>query len=203
MQQHTAPATRAIVVAMVLGILVGLSAQLMDLPTAWYQVIFTNGLQVVGQIFIGLLKMLVVPIVLISIIAGVAHIGDLRQLGRTGGSALALYLVTSMLAIAMAMVVAGALGIGHGMALPAASLTLPEPPPLRQVVLDLFPSNPFAALAKGEMIQIIVLATLLGMSAATAGPLGQRVATGVEALNHVLMRLVSVVMWWTPVVCFA
>ena len=107
-----------------------------------------------------------------------------------------------MLAIAMAMVVAGALGIGHGMALPAASLTLPEPPPLRQVVLDLFPSNPFAALAKGEMIQIIVLATLLGMSAATAGPLGRRVATGVEALNHVLMRLVSVVMWWTPVGVF-
>jgi Na+/H+-dicarboxylate symporter len=194
-------ATLRILCAMVAGIAVGLFAQHINMPAQWHHAVFTP-LQMGGDIFLRLIKMLVVPVVLVSIICGVAGLGDLKDLGKLGGSALLLYVLTSMLAIALAMVIAQSLHLGVGMALPTTDITLGKAPPLKTTILNMFPMNPFAALATGNMLQIIVFAILFGMACASCGKLGQDVSRGLAACNAVLMRLVHIVMALTPIGVF-
>lgn len=194
-------ATLRILCAMIAGISTGLIAQHMSMPDHWHNVVFTP-LQMGGDIFLRLIKMLVVPVVLVSIICGVAGLGDLKHLGKLGGSSLLLYVLTSMLAITLAIVIAHSMHLGAGMALPTTGITLEKAPPLKQTILNMFPMNPFAALAQGHMLQIIIFAMLFGMACASCGKLGLDVSRGLAACNAVLMRLVHIVMALTPIGVF-
>jgi Na+/H+-dicarboxylate symporter len=161
-------------------------------------------LYTVGQIFIASLKMLVVPLVFVSLVCGVHGLSDPAKLGRLGGKAILLYVVTTAIAITTAIFFALLVSPGEGVSLIADSqYVAKQAPSLAQVIIDIFPDNPFKAMAQGNMLQVIVFALLFGISIALSGEAGKRVAELFDDLNIIIMKLVTVLMNLAPYGVFA
>lgn len=161
---------------------------------------------VIGELFITLLKMLVVPLVTFSLICGVCGIGDINKLGRVGLKSFLLFMLTTALAITLAITVATIVGPGQGFELTEASkgtFSAPEAPPLSQVIIDLVPSNPVEAYASGNMLQIIFFTILFSVCVLMIGERGKPIHSAAERLNEVMMKVVSVVMHIAPYGVFA
>jgi Na+/H+-dicarboxylate symporter len=197
--------TQKILVAMGAGIVVGALLGAFGSGTALVDDWLVGGLfEIVGQIFIALLQMMVVPLVLVSLVCGVTALGDMRALGRLGAKTLGIYLVTTAVALVLALSLALLVSPGEGFAL-AGSVEYESraAPPLTQVLIDLVPSNPVRALAEGQMLQIIVFALLLGFAISVSGEAGRRVAGVFSDLNDVVMRMVLLVIKTAPIGVFA
>ncbi|GHG02648.1 dicarboxylate/amino acid:cation symporter [Thalassotalea marina] len=207
--------TARIVIGMISGILVGLLFKAIMGESGDYVIplgfseasislkaIFVEGIfEVIGQIFIASLKMLVVPLVFVSLICGTCSLQDTTKLGRIGGKAIGLYLITTAIAISFAMGMAFLFtpGESEGIVLTTTStFEAKEAPTLAQVFIQMFPSNPFAAFAQGNMLQVIVFALLFGIAIALSGEAGNRIASLFEDLNVVVMRLVTILMNLAP-----
>jgi Na+/H+-dicarboxylate symporter len=161
-------------------------------------------LYTVGQIFIASLKMLVVPLVFVSLVCGVHGLSDPVKLGRLGGKAILLYVVTTAIAITTAISFALLVSPGEGVSLISDSqYVAKQAPSLAQVIIDIFPDNPFKAMAQGNMLQVIVFALLFGISIALSGDAGKRVAVLFDDLNIIIMKLVTVLMNLAPYGVFA
>jgi Na+/H+-dicarboxylate symporter len=161
-------------------------------------------LEIIGQIFMASLRMLVVPLVFVSLVCGVCSLQDTTKLGRIGGKAIGLYLVTTAIAISFAIFIALIIGPGEGVGMTAStSFTSREAPSFAQVIIQMFPTNPFEAFAQGNMLQIIVFALLFGIAIALSGKTGERVASLFEDLSEVIMRLVAILMNIAPYGVFA
>lgn len=161
-------------------------------------------LEIIGQIFMASLRMLVVPLVFVSLVCGVCSLQDTTKLGRIGGKAIGLYLVTTAIAISLAILVALIVGPGEGVGMTTStSFSSREAPSLAQVIIQMFPTNPFESFAQGNMLQIIVFALLFGIAIALSGKAGERVASLFEDLSTVIMRLVTILMNLAPYGVFA
>ena len=161
---------------------------------------FVEGLfNVGGNIFITSLKMLVVPLVFISLVCGVCSLNDSAKIGRLGAKSIGLYLFTTAIAITFAISIALLISPGEGMNLTTEqSYQAKEAPGFAQVVIDMFPSNPINAMAEGDMLQIIVFSLLFGVAMALSGSAGTRVAALFEDLNKIVMRMVTILMGLAP-----
>ena len=199
--------TTKILVWMGVGMLTGSLINAFAQDVTFIQDYFVNGVfHVIGSIFINALKMLVVPLVTFSLITGVCGIGDINTLGRVGVKAFLLFLLTTAIAITLAVSVATLVGPGESFnmsAVGATEFTPPPAPPLSQVFIDLVPSNPVAAYANGEMLQIIVFTILFSICLIMIGKPGESIAQGAEKLNMVMMQLVTVVMHLAPLGVFS
>ncbi|HEX5791847.1 MAG TPA: dicarboxylate/amino acid:cation symporter [Rheinheimera sp.] len=152
-----------------------------------------------GEIFIASLKMLVVPLVFVSLVCGTCSLSDTSALGRLGGKTIALYLVTTAIAISLAIFAALLVGPGEGIQMQSdATFNPSEAPALSQVFIDIFPSNPIESMAKGNMLQIIVFAVLFGLAMAMSGKAGERLAAVFTDLSEVIMKLVTLLMNLAP-----
>jgi Na+/H+-dicarboxylate symporter len=152
-----------------------------------------------GEIFLASLKLLVVPLVFVSLVCGTASLDDIAKLGRVGGKTLSLYLMTTAMAITLALTAALIVRPGAGFELqPEVSFVAQETPSLVETLINLFPSNPVRAMAEGNMLQIIVFAGLLGLAITMAGDPGKRVLALFSDLNEVVMRLVMLLMHFAP-----
>ena len=208
--------TTRIVIGMVAGILIGsylqwlmpdgsdkvISLYLFDLSIRTF---FVDGvLEVIGQIFMASLRMLVVPLVFVSLVCGVCSLKDTSKLGRIGGKAIALYLATTAIAISFAIFIALLIAPGEGVNMATnSSFAAKEAPSLAQVIIQMFPTNPFASFAQGNMLQVIVFALLFGIAIALSGKAGERIAALFEDLSEVIMRLVTILMNIAPYGVFA
>ncbi|MBT8094017.1 MAG: dicarboxylate/amino acid:cation symporter [Gammaproteobacteria bacterium] len=198
--------TTKILIWMVAGLVLGSLTNAFASDVAFIQDYFVNGLfHVVGAMFITGLKMLVVPLVTFSLICGVYGIGDIAKLGRVGIKAFGLFILTTALAITLAITVAGIVGPGEGFELTGdqGEFTAPVAPPLTQVIIDLVPGNPVAAYAEGNMLQIIFFTILFAVCMLMVGEPGRKVAEGAERLNQIMMQVVTVVMHVAPYGVFA
>ena len=208
--------TKRIVIGMVAGILLGTFLQWLmpngsDKEVNLYlfeislKAFFVDGvLEVIGQIFMASLRMLVVPLVFVSLVCGVCSLKDTSKLGRIGGKAIALYLATTAIAISFAIFVALIIAPGEGVNMVSnSSFTGREAPSLAQVLIQMFPTNPFASFAQGNMLQIIVFALLFGIAIALSGKAGERISAVFEDLSEVIMRLVTILMNIAPYGVFA
>ncbi|WP_035479379.1 dicarboxylate/amino acid:cation symporter [Aliagarivorans marinus] len=197
--------THRILISMVAGIAMGVLLQTFAADSQFVQDYIINGLfNIVGTVFVSSLRMLVVPLVFVSLVCGVASMQDTARLGRLGGKTVALYLATTAIAISIAMAVALLIKPGAGMELVSdAEFVANEAPSLAQVIIDMFPTNPIASMASGNMLQIIVFALLFGLSIAIAGEPGQRIASMFEDFNVVIMKLVTLLMNIAPYGVFA
>jgi Na+/H+-dicarboxylate symporter len=159
-----------------------------------------NGLfEVGGQIFVASLKMLVVPLVFVSLVCGTSSLKDLSTLGRMGGKTLAFYVATTAVAITLALTMGNLFQPGAGADLTAASsFKSAEAPSLGQVIIDMFPTNPISAMAEGKTLQVIVFAVLFGIAISAAGKPGERIASFFSDLNEVIMKLVAILMNLAP-----
>ena len=188
---------------LVLGALIKWAEQNGVFPPGFAHVIdayFVNGLiLLIGKIFIASLKLLVVPLVFVSLVCGAGGLGDSSKLGRIGLKTITLYLLTTATAIMIAVLVANLVDPGVGINLAeGASFVAKESPPLVDVLINIFPSNPVQAMAEGNMLQIIVFAILLGVAVARSGEQGARVIQLFTDFNEVIMTLVTMLMKLAP-----
>jgi L-cystine uptake protein TcyP (sodium:dicarboxylate symporter family) len=198
--------TLKVIVGMALGVVVGLAINFSGLhyQGSFVQEFITGGLfYVVGKMFINALNMMVVPLVLFSLICGVCGIGDVKLLGKIGSKSFAFYVLTTAVAIASAIVIAGGLGIGEGMnATSEANFTAREAPPLTDVLINIIPTNPISAMARGEMLSIIFFAILFGISLLMVGIKATKVIELIEVLNETMMKMVTIIMALAPYAVF-
>jgi Na+/H+-dicarboxylate symporter len=196
--------TRNILIGMTLGVAVGVIFNLIGPARPGIGFLVGDAFPLVGQIFIRALQLLVVPLVLLSLISGTASLNDVRRLGRIGAKTVAFYLATTAIAITLAIVLAVIFRPGDGLELDfEVEFAVRESPPLGLVLLNIFPSNPFAAMAEGNMLQVILFAILFGVATCLAGEPGRRVLAMVDDLNAIVMKLVMLLLWVAPVGVFA
>ncbi|MEP7703377.1 dicarboxylate/amino acid:cation symporter [Paraglaciecola sp. 25GB23A] len=214
---HKLGLTARIFIGMLAGIAIGgilkllsddsgdFSFSVFDTDISTYTFLVEGIFTVIGTLFINALKMLVVPLVFISLVCGTASLSDPSKLGRLGGKAVGLYITTTAVAITLAIVFAIIVQPGVGLNLATdASYAPSESPSLAQVIIDMMPSNPIQAMAQGNMLQIIVFAAFFGVALAMIkGASGERLRTFFDDLNEVIMRVVTIVMNLAPYGVFA
>lgn len=198
--------TTKILIWMVAGLVVGSLLNPFARDDGFISNYLINGLfHVSGELFIKLLKLLVVPLVTFSLICGVCGLGDINKLGRVGFKALGLFLITTALAITLAIAVASAINPGQGFTAAQATpdFTPPPAPSLTQVLTNIIPSNPITAFAEGEMLQIIFFTVLFSICVLMIGERGKPIVDMASRLNDVMMQLVTLVMHIAPYGVFA
>lgn len=191
--------TQRILIGMVLGIVLGSFLNYAALG-GWIQSFFVEGvIEAGGRIFLSSLKLLVVPMVFVSLVAGAASLDDIKKLGRLGSKTFFLYTATTAFAIAVALFVAfiGKPGAGFVIEAPA-NFQASEAPSLLDVIVNIFPSNPVESMAKGDMLQIIVFAILFGVGMTLSGEAGKRVLNIFNDLNEIIMKMVMLLIELAP-----
>ena len=157
-----------------------------------------------GSIFMALLNMLIVPLVLSSLIVGVASLGDLKALGRIGVKTVVLYLLTTAAAIAIGLALGNIMQPGAGMDLALAKATEAKAAPsLGQVLTNMFPKNAFAAMVNANMLQIIVFALFFGVALTMAGEKGKPALAFFDSMAEVMYKMTVIVMKFAPYGVFA
>lgn len=171
------------------------------------EIIVDGVLYVVGQGFIRLMKMLVVPLVFCSLVCGSMAIGDTKKLGTVGVRTIAFYLVTTALAITIALSVGNLLDPGKGLDMSAvqsnaASVEAIESTSFANTLLNIIPENPIGSLASGNMLQIIVFALIIGVILAKLGERTETVANFFSQFNDIMMEMTMMVMSLAPIGVF-
>nr|WP_243108383.1 dicarboxylate/amino acid:cation symporter [Maliibacterium massiliense] len=198
--------TSKIFIGLVAGIVVGLILNYTPASYVRDEVILGGVLYVAGQVFIAIIKMLVVPLVFVSIVCGACSMGDTKKLGRIGGKTLLLYMATTCVAIALALGVSTLIRPGVGLdmsALATTQTTVGEATPLTEVLIGIIPTNPVQALAEGNMLQVIFFALLTGICLSLAEKKVQGLISLFVQINEVMMTMVRVVMRFAPIGVFA
>ncbi|MBT3672021.1 MAG: dicarboxylate/amino acid:cation symporter [Porticoccaceae bacterium] len=192
-----------ILLGMVLGIMLGLvlnalgGADPAQTPLiAWF---VDNIFDVIGKIFVISLKLLVVPLVFFSLVCGSASMGEDVKMGQVALKTIALYLVTTAIAVSLALTIANIVDPGVGInTAEAANYVAKAAPSFKDVFIGIFPSNPFQAMVEGNMLQVIVFAILVGVAILQAGDSGKTVLRGCQMISDVIMRMVAILMNLAP-----
>ncbi|MDH7971184.1 dicarboxylate/amino acid:cation symporter [Sphingomonas sp. AR_OL41] len=157
-----------------------------------------------GDLFVRAIRMLVAPIVLVTIASGITTLADPRRLGGLGGRTIGLFALTTAIAVSVGMLVAVLLNPGVGAPLGTAA---PHPlgPPITPYdqLIGIIPLNIVDALAKGDMLALIFVAILLGIGTVVSGEPGKPFAALLQATSAVLLKIVAIVMEATPFGVFA
>ena len=160
---------------------------------------------VVGQGFLRLMQMLVVPLVFCSLICGSAAIGDTKTLGKVGVKTIVFYLFTTALAISIALAVGTIVKPGLGLdtaAIQTQDVTVAESTTLTETLLNIIPTNPIGALANGTMLQVIVFALFVGIILAKLGERVEVVSNFFAQFNDIMMEMTNMVMMYAPIGVF-
>ena len=182
-------------VGLVLGIIVG---AMVDSSFA------QTYLQPLGTLFIRLIRMVVVPLVLATIIAGAAGISDTAKLGRVAVKVLLVYAITTAIAVAIGLVFANFIqpGIGLNLSTEGLQMKAVTSPNLVDTLLDIVPINPMEALSKGSMLQIIFFAVIFGFALSGLGDRGKPVLNFFNIVGDVMIRMTGIVMRYAPIGVF-
>jgi Na+/H+-dicarboxylate symporter len=187
------PLWKRILLALVLGVIVG--------------VIWGEGAQSIrwiGDLFIRAIQMVVVPLVFITIVAGVVSMGDPKRLGSLGIKTLSLYMVTTLIAITIGLTLAALIQPGVGVDMSAAVPgTLQPPISFRDQLMRIVPTNPIAALASGDFLAIIFFAILFGAGIISVGASGKPMADLMDSGAAIMLKLTGWVMEVAPFGVFA
>ncbi|ARU89886.1 dicarboxylate/amino acid:cation symporter [Pseudomonas sp. M30-35] len=158
----------------------------------------------IGDLFIRGIKMLIVPLIFISLVTGVASLQDLATMGRLSAKTFALYLATTAVAISIGLALAAVFKPGVGIDLGAAkTVAAQDAPSITDTLLGLVPTNPIEAFATGNVLQIIVFAILLGMAIVLAGDTAKPLKRLFESAAEVMYKLTSIIISFAPYGVFA
>ncbi|MCF0254190.1 MAG: dicarboxylate/amino acid:cation symporter, partial [Duodenibacillus sp.] len=182
-------------IGMGLGAVVGLLVS-SDFATTW--------LQPLGTLFIRLIRMVVVPLVIATLIAGAANIADVSKLGRVALKILLVYAIGTAIAVVFGLFFAGIIEPGVGLNLATDGLVAKKvtAPPLVQTLLNIVPINPMEAFSKGAMLQIIFFAVTFGFCLAAMGEKGRPVINFFDIVGEVMIRMTNAVMSVAPIGVF-
>lgn len=201
-----------ILMGMVLGILLGI----VSLQAGFAQAI-NDWVKPFGEIFMRLLKLIAIPLVLISLVKGVGNLSDIATLSRIGVKTIAIYICTTVLAILVGLMLVGIIGPGRMVSPESAAAmqanyrstvaeqstqaeAMAETPPL-QFLVDIFPDNMVGALGNNSgMLQVIVVAILIGVATLLVGK--EKAAPFlhlVNSLDHIVLKLIDIIMQYAPI----
>lgn len=182
-------------IGLVVGIIVGAMVDTQFAQT-WFKPL--------GDLFIRLIRMVVVPLVIATIIAGAAGISDTSKLGRVALKTLLIYAITTAISVAVGLIFASVIQPGVGLDLSTEGLKAKEivPPPLVDTLLNIVPINPIEAMAKGSMLQIIFFAVMFGFALSALGERAKLVLNFFEVVGDTMIRVTGTVMRFAPIGVF-
>ncbi len=188
-----------IFIALILSVVVGLAAGEPALPFInWW-------IAPIGTIFINLIKMMIVPVVFFSLVVGMTSLGDTKKLGRIGLKTIVLYLFTTAIAIVIGFGIAGLIHPGVGLQIASdAAVKVKEAPSIMQVFVAMVPANPIEAMAKAQILPVIIFSLFVGVGILQVG--GERAELLVkffDAAAEVSYKIIGIVMSFAPYGVFA
>lgn len=194
-----------ILIGMLLGLIVGLLLNFyVTDPFIKDIVLMNNVFYLGGNLFIKLMKMLVVPLVFFSIVVGVASISDIRTIGSIGGTTILIYLITTALAVTIALMIGMYIQPGAGLHMSdiggASNLTMNQT--MTDTILNLVPDNPFSSLATGDMLPVIIFGLLIGIILAKLREETETFNKIFTEGNKIMMEMTSIVMKFAPIGVF-
>jgi Na+/H+-dicarboxylate symporter len=194
-----------ILIGMILGLFFGLFLNFHVHDHFIKNIVFMdNVFYLGGNAFIRLMKMLVVPLVFCSIVVGVASISDIRKIGSIGGMTIIIYLITTALAVTIALsigiLIKPGLGLDMAAAAQTANVTLNQT--MTDTILNIIPENPLNALANGDMLPVIIFGVLIGFILAKLREETQVVNKFFEESNRIMMSMTGIVMKFAPIGVF-
>lgn len=198
--------TSKILIGLFLGMIFGVL--LSNMPGSYIKdtVVLGGIINVIGNGFTKAIKMMVVPLVFVSLVCGISAMEDIKKLGRIGFKTMGFYLMTTAIAVCIALALGVLLKPGAGLDLGTVvnqSTTIGENQSLSEMILNMIPANPIEAFAEGEMLQIIFFAMLTGVSISLVGEKARPLKKAFECANEVCMKMVSVIMMFAPFGVFA
>lgn len=203
--------TRFILIALVLGIIAGwaINAAVDDgTPQSAAQLKqIAEYLSIVTALFLRLIKMIIAPLVFATLVAGIAHMGDIAALGRVGLRSVSWFIMASLVSLTLGLILVNLLQPGVGLNLPippasAASGVETTGFNLKEFVTHLVPASVFEAMSKNEILQIVVFSIFFGVALTAVGEKGQPIVKGVEALVSVILQVTDYVMRFAPLAVF-
>lgn len=185
--------TTWIFIALILGVIVGITLQ--DTPE-----IADTYIQPLGTIFLNLIKMIVVPLVIFSIIAGVISLEDVKKVGAIGGKTVVFYMITTAFAVTLGLLFANVLNVGAGFVMPASELAYEasDPPSFIDTIVNIFPSNFVQPMADATMLQVIVIALFFGFGIIAAGKKAKPVVDFVNGMSEVCIKIMHGIILMAP-----
>lgn len=200
--------TTKIFIALIAGAILGVFLNY-GVPSGNFkdQIVVGGIFYVIGQGFIRLMRMLVVPLVFCSLVCGSMSVGDTKKLGGVGVRTLVFYLCTTALAITVALGIANLFDPGVGLDMSAVELTATQAGTAEQTsavdtILNIIPTNIFEALSNGIMLQIILFALVLGVILAKMGDRVDIVKNFFDQFNDIMMEMTMMVMNFAPIGVF-
>ena len=194
-----------ILIGMVLGLIVGLILNFWVHDPFIKNVIFMDNIFYLGgNLFIKLMKMLVVPLVFCSIVVGVASISDIKTLGSIGGTTILIYLITTAIAVTVALAIGMYIkpGLGLNMVNVAQTANVTINQTMADTILNIVPDNPFNSLANGDMLPVIIFGLLTGIILAKLKDETKMFNKIFTEGNRIMMEMTSIVMKFAPIGVF-
>ncbi len=201
-----------ILIGLVLGIAVGALLNHFSAEKAWW---ISNVLQPAGDIFIRLIKMIVIPIVISSLVVGIAGVGDAKKLGRIGLKTIIYFEIVTTIAIVVGLLLANVFHPGSGIDMStlgtvdiskykATAAEVQHEHALIETILNLIPSNLFAALARGEMLPIIFFSVLFGLGLSSLqAELRDPLVKMFQGVSETMFKVTHMIMNYAPIGVFA
>ena len=193
--------TSKIFIGMVTGFILGTIISSVNLPIdSLVNIYLVNGLlDLGGQIFISLLKLMVVPLVFFSLTSGVSSLDRNMNLGKIAGKTLSLYLLTTAIAISLGLLTAIMLSPGNNLNLEFnEAIKLPESPNIKDVFISIFPTNPIKAMAEGNMLQVIVFSIFFGIAIRSLGDSVSVLKGLIDKITEVILKMVFIIINLAP-----
>ncbi len=190
-------------IGMILGFIVGLILNFyVSDPFIKDTILANNIFYLGGNVFIKLMKMLVVPLVFFSIVVGVASISDIKKIGTIGGRTIAIYLMTTVLAVTISLIIASVIQPGAGLNMAASQTSIASNTTITETILDMIPDNPFYALANGDMLPVIIFGVLVGIILAKLRDETDIVNKFFIQGDRIMMEMTRIVMKFAPIGIF-
>ena len=196
-----------ILIAMVLGIITGYIMH--ENATPETQIKFSNNIKLLTTIFLRLVKMIIAPLVFCTLVVGIAKLGDLKSVGRVGGKALLWFVSASLFSLLLGMLLVNVFHPGTAIDLTIADNTgakeligKTQEFNLPKFIEHVFPESIFDAMAKNEILQIVIFSIFFGVAVTAVGDFAKPVVRGLEAASHVILKMVNYVMNFAPLGVF-
>lgn len=191
-----------VIVGIAIGIILGVVA-----PT------FAISFKPFADLFIKLIKMMITPIIFLTLVSGIAAMSDLKTVGKIGSISLIYFLITTLCALALGLIVANIFQPGRGMNIDPSSLNIAEAQSylgkaeqmhnIQEFVLNIVPETFFSAFVHGEILQVLFVAILFALGLMSYGSKGKFILEGFEHLTKIFFKIIHAIMYYAPIAAFA
>lgn len=201
------PITMYVLIGMILGVIVGYMCNT-NYPDPKVAGQIADNINIITTVFLRLIKMIIGPLVLTTLIVGIAHMGDTSSIGRVGIKALGWFMVASLISLALGLILANLLQPGHNIGLPlpdvgAATNLKTSSFTLKDFITHLVPKSIAEALATNEILQIVVFSLFAGVALASMGETGKALTEMIDQMAHLMLKITGMVMYFAPIAVFA